>query len=138
MALKASSRNSRPSSRRTKPRSQRRPFEERHADSLTAVAVESLRTGILSTPRSRPEEIPHEDEAMRAGDPDDSGLRNEYVGEEMPGASTPTPDQNCVDEIGRAYGVQEEDGPELHASSEVLKKRDRHRSELRAPRRSQP
>jgi hypothetical protein len=89
-------------------------------------------------PRGRREEIPHEDETMRAGDPDDSGLRNEYVGEDLPGASTPTPDQNGVDEIGRAYGVQEDDGPELHASSEVLSKRDRRRTELRPPRRPQP
>ncbi len=131
MALKSSS-------RKTKMRQRRKPVDERHADSLTAVAVESLRTGILPpAPRSRPEEIPHEDEVMRVGDPDDSGLANEYVGEDMPGASTPTPDQNDVDEIGRAYGVQEEDGPELHASSEVLSKRDRHRSELKPPRRPQ-
>jgi hypothetical protein len=37
---------------------------------------------------------------MRAGDPDDDGLANEYVGEDIPGGSTPTPDQNEVDEIG--------------------------------------
>ena len=138
MASKRSVANSRAASSQNG-RSRRKPLEERHAESLTAVAVESLRTGILpAAPRSRREEIPHEDETMRAGDPDDSGLRNEYVGEDMPGASTPTPDQNGVDEIGRAYGVQEDDGPELQASSEVLKKRDRHRSELRPPRRPQP
>jgi hypothetical protein len=76
---------------------------------------------------------------MRAGDPDDDGLANEYVGEDIPGGSTPTPDQNEVDEIGRAYGLQDEDNGSLRTSTEVLEKRDRHRSELRPPgrRRSQ-
>lgn len=71
---------------------------------------------------------------MRVGDPDDSWLLNEYVGEETPGGSTPTPDQNDVDAIGRVYGLQEEDSGALRSSAEVLARRDRHRSELRAPR----
>jgi hypothetical protein len=75
---------------------------------------------------------------MRVGDPDDSGLLNEYVGEDMPGASTPTPDQNDVDEIGRAYGLQEDDSGALRCSAEVLKRRDRRRSELRPPGRPRP
>ena len=70
---------------------------------------------------------------MRAGDPDDDGLANEYVGEDIPGGSTPTPDQNEVDEIGRAYGLQDEDNGSLRTSSEVLARRDRRRSELQPP-----
>jgi hypothetical protein len=70
---------------------------------------------------------------MRAGDPDDDGLANEYVGEDIPGGSTPTPDQNEVDEIGRAYGLQDEDNGSLRTGSEVLARRDRHRFELRPP-----
>jgi hypothetical protein len=70
---------------------------------------------------------------MLAGDPDDDGLANEYVGEDIPGGSTPTPDQNEVDEIGRAYGLQDEDNGSLRTSTEVLTKRDRRRSELRPP-----
>ena len=64
--------------------------------------------------------IPHEGERIRVGDPDDDSLRNEYVGEETPGGSTPTPDQSDVDEIGLAYGVQDEDSGELRTSCEVL------------------
>jgi Family of unknown function (DUF6335) len=56
------------------------------------------------------------------------------VGEETPGGSTPTPDQNNVDEIGRAYGLQDEDTGALRSGGEVLERRDRHRPELRAPR----
>jgi hypothetical protein len=38
-----------------------------------------------------------------------------------------------VDEIGRAYGLQDEDSGELHSGGEVLERRDRHRSELNPP-----
>jgi hypothetical protein len=72
---------------------------------------------------------------MRVGDPDDDPLRNTYVGEDTPGGSTPTPDQNEVDAIGRAYGLQEEDSGPLRSAGEVLMRRDRHRMELTPPRR---
>jgi len=109
---------------------------ERHASSPTAVAAEVLRSGILSYPHVRRiEAIPHEGELIRVGDPDDDSLANEYVGDETPGGSASTPDQNDVDEIGRAYGVQDEDSGELHMSEELLARRDRHRSELTPPRR---
>jgi hypothetical protein len=102
--------------------------------SPTAVAAEALRTGVM--PRvagRRRDEIPGEGETMRAGDPDDSSMANEYVGEETPGGSTQTPDQNVVDEIGRAYGLQEEDTGALRSGAEVLTRRDRHRQELQPP-----
>jgi hypothetical protein len=106
------------------------------APSLTAVSIEALRSGIvpLRGPRRR-EFIPHEDDLIRVGDPDDRGLDNEYVGDETPGGSASTPDQSLVDEIGRVYGLQEEDEGELHSASEVLERRDKWRWELRAPRR---
>ena len=74
----------------------------------------------------------------QAAMPDDSTLANEYVGEETPGGTTPTPDQNGVDEIGRAYGLQEEDNGALRSAAEVLSRRDRWRSELMPPRKPQP
>jgi len=104
--------------------------------SPTAVAAEALRTGILPMASRRiRSEIPREDETMRVGDPDDHTLANEYVGEETPGGTTPTPDQNGVDDIGRAYGLQEEDSGELRSAGEVLAGRDRRRPELVPPRR---
>jgi hypothetical protein len=113
---------------------------ERHLASPTAIAADALRTGVVASrsPLRLRVEIPREDEPLRAGDPDDSGLFNEYVGEDLPGASNPTPDQNQVDAIGRAYGVQEEDAGELRTSSELMARRDRRRSELKPPRRPQP
>lgn len=103
--------------------------------SVTAVAAEALRSGFVPTARRRPETIPHEVETILVGDPDDDALANEYVGENTPGGSTSTPDQGNVDEIGRVYGLQEEDTGALRCSAEVLARRDRRRSELRAPRR---
>lgn len=115
----------------------RRPSPEApHLASPTAVAAEALRTGVLAgIGRSRLSPIPHEDETIRVGDPDDDVIANEYSGEETPGGSSATPDQNAVDEIGRVYGLQEEDSGELKTASEILERRDRRRSELRPPRR---
>jgi hypothetical protein len=111
---------------------------ERHVDSATAVAAEALRTGIRPNGFRRRDVIPHEDEKIRVGDPDDDSLANEYVGEDVPGGSTPTPDQSSVDEIGRAYGLQDEDNGALRTGREVLAGRDRRRFELRPPGRSRP
>jgi hypothetical protein len=107
----------------------------RRGVSPTAVAAEALRTGLPPVePDGRQKKIPGEDETIRVGDPDDDTLGNEYVGEETPGGSSPTPDQNLVDEIGRAYGLQEEDSGSLRSGGEILTRRDRHRFELRPPR----
>jgi hypothetical protein len=111
--------------------------DERHQSSPTAVAAEALRSGVMPA-RQKASHIPHEDETIRVGDPDDDSLANEYVGENLPGGSTPTPDQSNVDEIGRAYGLQDEDNGSLRTSREVLERRDRHRSELQPPRRPRP
>lgn len=96
-----------------------------------------MRTGVIPSvaPRQNTEDaLPHEGKRILVGDPDDDSLRNEYVGEETPGGSTPTPDQSDVDEIGLAYGVKEEDSGELRTSSEVLDRRDRRRHGI-APKR---
>jgi len=106
---------------------------EAHATSATAVAAEALRTGVVPNAapgRDSDRALPGEGRKMLVGDPDDDSLRNEYTGEEIPGGSTPTPDQNDVDEIGLAYGVKEEDSGELRTSAEVLDRRDRRRRGL--------
>src|SRR5262245_32852444 len=93
----------------------------------TAVAIEAIRTGVLPLTLGRKRhEFPH-DETILVGDPDDRVLYNEYVGDETPGGSATTPDQNMVDDTGRAYGLQEEDAGELHSAGELLTRRDRRR-----------
>jgi hypothetical protein len=113
-----------------------RPVEDNGGNptlSPTAVAAAALRTGLPPASARQRHEIPREDETIRVGDPDDDTLANEYVGSDTPGGTTPTPDQNNVDEIGRAYGLQEEDSGALRSGAEVLGRRDRHRQELNPP-----
>ena len=52
-----------------------------------------------------------------------------FTGDEAPGGDNPTPDQDVVDDIGRALGVQYQDNEELRANDKV-KARDKHRWEL--------
>ena len=96
--------------------------EPPHVESLTEVAAEALRTGL--GPRERIEEVPGDDEAMRGGDPDVDPLSNELSGEEVPGGSTPSPNQNDVDAIGRAYGIDMPSNAPLRSVEEILEKRD--------------
>ena len=103
--------------------------------SATAVAAEAIRTGVIPLEAAATrDEIPGEGSRIRMGDPDDSAMNNEYVGDETPGGSSPTPDQNTVDEIGDAYGLQEQDGTgPLRSASEILQRRDRHRATMDEP-----
>jgi hypothetical protein len=90
-----------------------------------------MRTGVVPLAAGGPRsEIPGEDEVIRVGDPDDRALDNEYVGDQTPGGSSPTPDQSSVDEIGRAYGLAEEDDGEMRGAEPILKRRDRKRPQL--------
>jgi uncharacterized protein DUF6335 len=52
-----------------------------------------------------------------------------FTGEEAPGGDNPTPDQDLVDDIGKALGVEYADNEELKAADKVGK-RDKHRWEL--------
>ena len=52
-----------------------------------------------------------------------------FTGEEAPGGDNPTPDQDVVDDIGKALGVEYQDNEELKAADKVGK-RDKHRWEL--------
>jgi hypothetical protein len=103
--------------------------------SATAVAAEAMQTGVIPLEAAGPrDEIPGEGSRIRMGDPDDSVIDNEYAGDETAGGSSPTPDQNDVDEIGAAYGLQEEDaGGPLRGAAEILEKRDRHRATADEP-----
>lgn len=51
------------------------------------------------------------------------------AGEETVGGSSPTPDQDIVDELGDAVGLHYEDFEPLH-TTEKISERDRHRWEL--------
>lgn len=66
---------------------------------------------------------------IAAGDLDANWESAETVGDEAPGGDNPTPDQDVVDEIGRALGVEYDDDEELQGGDEIAG-RDRHRWEL--------
>ena len=51
------------------------------------------------------------------------------VGDETVGGSSPTPDQDIVEELGEAVGVTYEDNEPLH-TTEKVDERDRNRWEL--------
>ncbi len=67
--------------------------------------------------------------ALSAGDVDADWQSAESSGDETPGGDNPTPDQDVVDEIGRALGVEYADDEELQGGAEIAD-RDRHRWEL--------
>jgi Family of unknown function (DUF6335) len=100
-----------------KPRPRRRPVvvEEQQAIELPA---EPLGPQPGTGPR------------LSAGDVDADWKRAESTGEETVGGSVATPDQDVVDEIGGALGVEREAEAELTTSAEMLQRRDRFRWHL--------
>ena len=66
--------------------------------------------------------------ALTGGDIDSDWGEAYASGEETPGGDMPTPDQDVVEEIGRALGVEYEDAEELKGA-EKIEDRDRHRWE---------
>ena len=66
---------------------------------------------------------------VTGGDPDVDVEDAYFAGEEAPGGDNPTPDQDIVEDIGKALGVTYNDNEELEASDKVVK-RDKHRWEL--------
>lgn len=67
--------------------------------------------------------------ALTGGDMDADWETADSVGDEAPGGDNPTPDQDVVDEIGRALGVEYDDDEELRGGDEIVE-RDRKRWEL--------
>ena len=67
--------------------------------------------------------------ALTGGDIDADWESAYSVGDEAPGGDNPTPDQDIVDDIGRAVGVEYQDNEELKGADKVAK-RDKNRWEL--------
>jgi hypothetical protein len=66
---------------------------------------------------------------ITGGDVDVNLEQAYFTGDEAPGGDNPTPDQDVVDDIGRAIGVEYQDNEELRSSDKVAD-RDKHRWEL--------
>jgi hypothetical protein len=67
--------------------------------------------------------------ALTGGDVDADWGDAYAVGDEAPGGDNPTPDQDIVDDIGSALGVEYQDNEELKGADKIAQ-RDRHRWEL--------
>lgn len=67
--------------------------------------------------------------AITGGDIDADWESAYTVGDEAPGGDNPPPDQDIVDDIGKAVGVQYEDNEELKGETKIAE-RDRKRWEL--------
>jgi hypothetical protein len=88
----------------------------------------AVRTGRAEMRQARHEHT-ETSPAMTGGDVDADWEDAYAVGDEAPGGDNPTPDQDRVDDIGKALGVQYEDNEELKAADKLLE-RDKHRWEL--------
>jgi hypothetical protein len=66
---------------------------------------------------------------VTVGDVDVSVEDAYFSGDEAPGGDNPTPDQDVVDGIGKALGVEYQDAEELKGTDKVGE-RDKHRWEL--------
>jgi hypothetical protein len=85
--------------------------------------------------RAEDELAEHQETSPRltGGDVDADWQRAHDIGEEAPGGSVATPDQDVVDEIGDALGVPRNPNEELRTSGEILDERDRRRWDQEQP-----
>jgi hypothetical protein len=67
---------------------------------------------------------------LTGGDLDADWTRAHLSGEEAVGGSVATPDQDVVDEIGHALGVEQPSDTQLRTSGEILRDRDQLRWHL--------
>lgn len=91
-------------------------------------SASAVRTGRRSL-RDRFSEHTETSPALTGGDVDADWESAYSVGDEAPGGDNPTPDQDIVDDIGRAVGIEYQDNEELKGADK-LEKRDRKRWEL--------
>jgi len=108
-------------SRARKPRAKARSKARRaarHAIEAGHVADEAVRA-LGEHPGSTPR--------LTGGDVDADWQGAAAVGDEAVGGSVATPDQDVVDELARALGVEQAADAEVQTSGEILRERDRHR-----------
>ena len=93
---------------------------QRHA-SAASTGADELRVKLAHYTSTGPE--------MTAGDVDADWQTAETSGDGAPGGNNPSPDQDVVEEIGKALGVQYDDDEELRGGEEIVD-RDHDRWEL--------
>lgn len=96
--------------RAAKPSRARRAGAAKAADAVDAMPLHVVPPAILT-----------------GGDVDTDQQRAADSGDEAVGGSVATPDQDVVDELGRALGVEQAPDEEVRTAGEILRERDRHR-----------
>lgn len=67
---------------------------------------------------------------LSGGDLDAAWQEAAAAGDEAVGGSVSTPDQDNVDDLGKAVGMEFQDNQELRSPADIMEKRDRQRWEL--------
>jgi Family of unknown function (DUF6335) len=101
------------------------PPSSLNPDRVHPSAARSGRSALQHARKAHTETSP----VMTGGDVDADWEDAYAVGDEAPGGDNPTPDQDRVDDIGRAIGIEYADNEELKASDKITE-RDKHRWEL--------
>src|SRR5512140_3969081 len=107
---------------------QDREVEDRNRDGIRddiEVPIPDIAEGSRKL-RERLKENSQSDPSLSGGDIDARWEMADSSGDETVGGSTPTPDQNVVDDIGRGMGVTYADDEELKVG-EKERSRDKHR-----------
>lgn len=111
--------------RRRLPEAEEENFTEVSGDSRLMSSARAGHDELRSEMRKHTESSP----AMTAGDVDAKWQDAYALGDEAPGGDNMTPDQDRVDDIGKALGIEYADDEELLGGDE-LTERDEHRWEL--------
>jgi hypothetical protein len=101
------------------------PPSSLNPDRVHPSAARSGRSALQHAKKERTNTSPE----MTGGDVDADWEDAYAVGDEAPGGDNPTPDQDRVDDIGRAIGIEYADNEELKGADKVIE-RDKHRWEL--------
>ena len=101
------------------------PPSSLNPDRVHPSAARTGRSTLLHAKKERTNTSPQ----LTGGDVDADWEDAYAVGDEAPGGDNPTPDQDRVDDIGRALGIEYADNEELKAVDKITE-RDKHRWEL--------
>ncbi|MEG4281536.1 DUF6335 family protein [Microcoleus sp. A006_D1] len=123
-----------------KKRAEKATEERDNSGDLPQEITESYGTGVITQPGLSEDDITTLDDSSSeygstssqiSGDDGEvaAAEQESATGEELVGGSAPTPDQDMVDELGAAAGIEMADGAILH-TADMLDRRDEDRWEL--------
>lgn len=115
---------------RAKRPGKKRPTKTRAVKPRAAKPSRARRAGRAAEPADTVDTMPLRvvpPAILTGGDVDTDQQRAADAGDEAVGGSVATPDQDVVDELGRALGVEQAPDEEVRTAGEILRERDRHR-----------